>query len=99
MQKTKSIPQDVLNLAEELGIGERIYEIMDLIQQVFPGPVVAETGYDPEWPEDKYIIFLVEDDGDFKESIRREIECNRQILDLLPECPRAVGLSVTPRRA
>lgn len=97
MQKTKSIPQPVLELADELGIGGSLYAILDVTQEMFPGPVIAETGYDPEWPEDRWITFMVEDESDFKESVQREIEWNRRVLEMVPDRARSVGLSVIPR--
>jgi len=97
MQKTETLPQNVLALAEELGIGDRLAEIMDVTREIFPGPVTAETGYDPEWPEDRWITFLVEDRSDVKQSIQKELLWNREILDLVPDCPRVVGLSVASR--
>lgn len=97
MPKTETLPQDVVDLAGELGIGERIYAVMDVTREMFPGPVEVETGYDPEWPQDRWITFLVDDSRNIPESIDQEIEWNRRILALIPNCPLAVGLSVRLR--
>jgi hypothetical protein len=97
MQKTETLPQDVLDLAEELGIGERIYAVLEVTREMFPGPVSAETGYDPEWPEDRWITFNVEATGTFKEIIDREIEWNRRIMPMVSPSLDVVSLFVMPR--
>jgi len=97
VQKTDTLPQDVVDLAGELGIGERIYAVMDVTREMFPGPVSAETGYDPSWPDDRWITFNVEATGTFKEIIDRELEWHRRVAPLISPRLDAVGLLTMPR--
>lgn len=97
MQQVETIPQDVAELATELGIGDKFEAIFELTQQMFPGPVSLETGYDPEWPEDRWIAFDVEASGTFQEIIQRECAWHRELVNLIPGRLGAVCISVFPR--
>lgn len=93
MQTTKNISQDVLDRAEELGVGEGIYTIMDITREMFPGQVAVEIGHDPEWPEDRYITFIVEVRGEMKDFVAKHLEWHDRITDFVGERPEAIGLS------
>ena len=93
MEETEVLCQDVLDLAEELGIGDRIYAIMDVTREMFPGPMTAETGYDPEWPEDRWITLVVQVAGEMSGFIDKQSQWCDRIRLLTPEHWPAVGLS------
>lgn len=97
MQKTETIPTDVIELAAELGLGDQLYAILDITREMYPGDVSLETGYDPEWPEDRWICFVVQSSSSFKEIIEQELEWGRRIAPLTAPRLDAVTIFVVPR--
>jgi hypothetical protein len=93
MQTTKNIAPEVIDLAEQLGIGDRFFAIMDVTQETFPGPIVAETGHDPEWPDDRWITLIVNVSGTMQDFVRQQSQWNECVRGLIPDCPGAIGLS------
>lgn len=97
MQKTEVLSPDVTELAGELGIGESIYSIIDITREMFPGLVVAHVIVDPEWPEDRAIVFDVEATGEPRDITELQIEWNRRIQVLIPTRLDVVALCIMPR--
>lgn len=97
MQHTDTLPRDVLDLAEEHGIGEQLDAVLELTQQMFPGPMTAQIVADPECPHDRSIVLDVEATGEFRDIIQRECEWHRELQRIIPGHLEAVALSIMPR--
>lgn len=97
VQKTATIPNDVIDLAAELGLEDRLDAILNITREMYPGNVSLETGCDPESPEDCWITFHVEDDRETQQSIDWQLEWRRRVFELVQDCPRVICLSVMPR--
>lgn len=94
MSKTQLLSSDVVDLAEEHGVADQLEAILEITEQMFPGPLRVEIDADPEWPSDRYITFVVEVTGTMKDFIRKQSKWRERVQSLIPECPPGVvGLS------
>lgn len=97
MQQTQALPSDVVVLAEEIGLGDRLYSVMDATREMYDGPISVAAAFDPESPEDRWITFYVEDGREIQRSIDWQLEWHRRVFELIPDCPGTVCLSVMPQ--
>lgn len=93
MHKTTHLPPDVAQLAQERGIGEQLEAILELTQEMFPGPIRIETDADPEWPAERYVTFVVEVSGTMKDFVGKQGLWQEQVVERFPDCSDLVGLS------
>jgi hypothetical protein len=76
------------------GIADKIREIT---QELFPGPCKLTHKFDPEYPEDGYVVVKAEATGDIKEIVDREEVWDRRVRQLWPDLWDTLRLLVVPR--
>lgn len=59
-------------------------EVIDITQELFPGPIDAWLESDPETPSTAFVLLMVRADGDPKEIVDRRLEWHRRVADSLP---------------
>jgi hypothetical protein len=72
-------------------------EVRAITQELFPGPCEFTHEFDPEYPEDRYVVVNVESSGEFKEILDRECCWHDRIRQLWPDLWDKLRLSVVPR--
>jgi hypothetical protein len=72
-------------------------QVSAIAQELFPGPCEFTTEFDPEYPEDRYVVVNVEATGEPKEIIDRESVWDKRIRQVWPELWDKLVLFVVPR--
>lgn len=97
MCRAAVIPDEVLDLTESFGFRDRIQDVFDLTQEMFPGDVTVEVESDLDWPGDEYIVFIVQSSAPPAEAIAKEADWHRQVTKLVPDRLDRICLSNVPR--
>lgn len=63
---------------------------------MFPGNVSAEWDFDPECPQDRFLVIHAAATGELNELIDRQRQWQREVLRLAPQAMNLVRLSLTP---
>lgn len=93
VRKTEAIPADVIELAAALGLGEWLDAILDITREMYPGRVSVEAGYDPAWPEDRFVTLIVEVTGTMREFIDQQSKWHDSVEQIVPDHSGRIGLS------
>ena len=72
-------------------------DVRSITEELFPGPFSYDDEFDPEYPEDTYVVINVESTGDMREVIRRECKWHERIRALAPDLFGKLRLSISPR--
>ncbi len=83
---TASVP---LQAADTIG------RILDITTELFPGEVAVGNSADPEFPDDRFVVFTVDASGELDEILDRECEWLRRVAAITPGT-HAFRLSVHP---
>jgi hypothetical protein len=75
-----------------------IQQIEALTRLLFPGPVTYEYSFNPEDPDDEYVIFDVVAKGEFKDYRDTVFQWHDEIRKIAPGSGGEFSLSVTPQR-
>jgi hypothetical protein len=75
------------------GLLDRVREIT---QDIFPGKCEFTREFDPEYPEDQYVVAIVEATGAIKEIVDRECVWHERMQELSSDLFRNLRLSVVP---
>ena len=104
-----SLPQHeradlVLRLQQSLDGSDEAFDLASVIddvrritQEIFPGKCEFTDEYDPEYPEDRYIVVNVEASGEPKEIVDRSCEWHKRIEEFAPNSFGHLRLSIVPR--
>jgi hypothetical protein len=57
-------------------------QVVDITRDLFPGAVSAELLDDPEYPQDRYMVFTAQFHGAVEESVERQLEWHRRVARL-----------------
>jgi hypothetical protein len=73
-------------------------KVREITRELFPGPCHFTSEFDPEHPEDRYVVVHVEPSGDPKEIVDRECLWHERIWQLWDDLTVGIlRLSVVPR--
>jgi hypothetical protein len=72
-------------------------KVLEITHELFPGTCQFTSEFDPESPEDRYVIVHVEATGDLKEIAERGCIWDERILRLSENLFRILRLSIVPR--
>jgi hypothetical protein len=72
-------------------------EVRRITHELFPGPCEFTHEFDPEYPEDRYVVVNVEATGEPKEIVDRECLWHERVWQLSEDWPVGIlRLSVVP---
>ncbi len=60
-------------------VADAIGRILDITTELFPGEVVVGNSADPEYPDDRFVVFTVGASGELDEILDRECEWLRRV--------------------
>lgn len=72
-------------------------EVREITQELFPGKCEFTSEFDPEYPEDRYVVVNVEASGDLKEIAERGCVWHERIRPLTAGEFGILRLSIIPR--
>lgn len=75
-----------------------IQQIEAMTRSLFPGPVSYEYSFNPEDPDDEYVIFDVVAKGEFKDYRDTVFQWHDEVRKIVPGSGGEFSLSVTPIR-
>jgi hypothetical protein len=71
-------------------------QVRAITQEIFPGKCEFTSEFDPEYPEDRYVVANVEATGDPKSIVDRCSQWHERVQELSSELFRNLRLSVVP---
>ncbi len=72
-------------------------QVREITEEIFPGKCEFTSEFDPEHPDDRYLVVNVEAAGEMGEIVDRECVWDQRIRQLRPDLWDTVRLSVVPR--
>jgi hypothetical protein len=83
---TDSLNSDITSPAAgiPLPVADAIGRIVEITTELFPGEVVVGNSADPEFPDDRFVVFTVEASGELDEILDRECEWLRRVAAVTP---------------
>lgn len=75
-----------------------LQQIEAMTRSLFPGPVTYEYSFNPEEPDDEYVIFDVVAKGEFKDYSETVFQWHDEVRKIVPGSGGEFSLSVTPIR-
>jgi hypothetical protein len=79
------------------GLSLWMSEVKQITEELFPGPFSCNDEFDPEYPDDSYVVVSVESTGDMREVVLRQCEWHDRIRALSPDLFGKLRLSISPR--
>lgn len=83
--------------AREFDLASVIDDVRKITQELFPGKCEFTHEFDPEYPDDRYVVVNVEASGEPKELVELSCRWSEQIRQLSPNLFRNLRLSIMPR--
>ncbi len=71
-------------------------QVREITQEIFPGKWEFTSEFDPEYPEDRYVVVHVEATGDPRDIVDRCSQWHKRIQELSSDLFRNLRLSVVP---
>jgi hypothetical protein len=81
---------------EEFDLASVIEDVRRITQELFPGKCEFTHEFDPEYPEDRYVVVNVEASGEPKELVDRSGEWHRRIEQVAPNSFGHLRLLIWP---
>jgi len=72
-------------------------DVQQITQELFPGPCKFTSEFDPEYPEDRYVVVRVAATGDPSEIVDRSLAWDERVRRLRPDLWDALRLMVIPQ--
>lgn len=94
MPTTQVLSDEMIQTADATAFGDYLDDILALTEEIFPGEVRIDVEADPEWPQDRYVVFTVKADGDARELVQRQCEWHRRVLAVAPDSLNLLRLSI-----
>lgn len=85
-----SMPTPFLDLTSVMA------DVREITRELFPGKCEFTSEFDPEYPEDRYLVVNVEASGDPKDIVARTCRWHERIRKLSANLPGNLRLSVVP---
>jgi hypothetical protein len=82
---------------DEFDLLSVIDEVRKITQELFPGKCEFSHEFDPEYPDDRYIVVDVEAKGEPRELVDRSCEWHKRIEAAAPNSFGHLRLSIMPR--
>ena len=79
------------------GLSAWMPDVKRITEELFPGPFSCNDEFDPEYPDDTYVVISVESTGDIREAVRRQCEWHERVRALSPDLFGKLRLSISPR--
>jgi hypothetical protein len=103
----ESLAKRVDALEQRLAVGVRpgpsaislpvlLPEVKRITEELFPGSFSWSDEFDPEYPEDAYVVIHVESTGDMQDVVRRRSEWHERIRTLDPGLFGKLRLAISP---
>jgi hypothetical protein len=84
------------DVAATFDLANVMADVREITQDLFPGKCEFTSEFDPEYPDDRYVVVNVEATGDPKEIVDRCSQWHRRIRKLSSGLFRNLRLSVVP---
>jgi hypothetical protein len=72
-------------------------EVKRITQEVFPGPFSWNVEFDPEYPDDTYVLVNVEATGEMQDVVRRQCHWHERMRAVSVDLFGKLRLSIVPR--
>ena len=82
---------------EEFDLARVMNDVQKITQELFPGKCDFTNEFDPEYPDDRYVVVNVEASGEPKELVDRSCRWSERIRQLSPNLFGKLRLSIVPR--
>lgn len=93
-----TVPTEVNQTRPEDLIGEQPYQVVRrLTEEMFAGHVAGDVDSDPEWPQERFVLFRVAVRGSIQDLIEMQRQWQRQVLKLVPAKADIIRISITPQ--
>ena len=76
---------------------EQLDCILRLTKNMFGDDVSVEVDYDPEWPGESYVVFLVAASGELHELLQKQYQWHREVAELVESKTELIRISIAPR--
>jgi hypothetical protein len=85
-QRIGAVPETLSRLrdAAERSAFDTLRRLIGITTDLFQGPVTVKESFDPEFPAERYIVFVVEVQADSPATLKLESEWVRQVSALTP---------------
>jgi len=77
-------------------LGAQMSNVREITQALFPGRCEFTSEFDPEYPDDRYVVVNVEAKGEPRDIVDRTCEWHARILNLSDGLHGRLRLSVVP---
>jgi hypothetical protein len=91
------LAQNGIDTVADLGLSAGLADIRQITGQLFPGKCELTSEFDPEYPDDRYVVVNVEAEGDPHSIVDRTCKWHELIRQLSGDLPGRLRLSVVPR--
>jgi hypothetical protein len=81
---------------ETADLSSRMADVREVTQRLFPGKCEFTSEFDPEYPDDRYVVVNVESSGNSQDIVDRTCEWHAQVRRLTGEPQGKLRLSVVP---
>lgn len=72
-------------------------EILQVTKDIFGGLVEVENGFDPDFPDEQWLVIIVENEGTTREILDREMDWHQRVLKVNPDYTSHVRLCIFPK--
>jgi hypothetical protein len=93
----RKLGKDGVAVSEAFDLAAIMPQVRAITQDLFPGPCEFTHEFDPEYPEDRYVVVKAEATGDIKEIVDREELWHKRVRQLWPDLWDTLCLFVVPR--
>lgn len=80
--------------SQPLGIESKLGELVQIAEELFPGPVSVDIETDPELPSERYAVFNVTATGDMTDVINRHRTWHERTALVVPDHCDKIRLSI-----
>jgi hypothetical protein len=82
---------------EEFDLASVIRDVQEITQELFPGKCEFTHEFDPEYPDDRYVVVNVEAQGEPKELVDRSCQWDERIRQVPGYVFGKLRISIVPR--
>ncbi len=83
--------------ASTSGLSAWMSDVKQITEELFPGHFSCNDEFDPEYPDDTYVVISVQSTGDIQDVVRRQCDWHERIRALAPDLFGKLRLSISPR--
>jgi hypothetical protein len=83
-------------MPESIDLPGRLADVSQITRELFPGKCEFTSEFDPEYPDDRYVVVSVEATGDPRNIVDRSCEWHQRVRNLSADLERRLRLAVVP---